>query len=784
MQIGNFLQYDNIDALGNTLTYSDPCKFNAKFKGSNCFYSNTTANYITLGNKANFSDVTAIEVDLMFSQLQLGSTNYIFTNIINGLGFCFATSSSTGETYANAYLSSTKQWRFTLPVLTINTHYKIRVELLNNVCNLYIDDQICSSTTSTYTSSLLDIVYIGNNSAKKWPLHNTSIWNFRCYNANGDLVHHYPMSEGMGKIIYDTVGDKHGVIINAGNIYTVVWSKFQDDYHYNLTEGYISIDGDDIDRFSKTLKIPLKDASSVLVAKDSYQAGINNYTVMAEAEGGGWTTYDSSTVTLVKDNTNGNYIKVQVTNGTVSTLKTLNNCTLMNEFNGSLPTTFTSPNLPASYNNFINVNPQIPVQYNLKCKVRCNVHTYDGVDQDTLSFRFYMLHGGTNSFTANMNPPNDGEWHDIDITGSVNPNGAYISAGTGRQFCYLQIRNVTANVSVNIDLDIKDIELYRISNCTYHPPILNGHNGAETLLDFTQQGSTNVAEIQKPILANYRYGLIQSTDRSMGANGSMRANGWEGAMAAASQTARTTITNGVWAVIYNPVSVGNTTCGYIDNYELTAEELAMMGLSSTGVKANAVQFTSGTNSIIGSAIQNCGLYYRIQYSTLLGYNSSNVLINKSIYNQQYNVHFTGWMKRLTEYPVTNCCLGLTYCYITAIDNTDFTDIVNADNNWHYVDIMLPLNTCVHQNGSNNKLFGITCSPTGYTSYINPDTGVAYTAAEATHRPCLALADVKIVIEPAEVYNKDGSNFKLYNLNINQWSEPQYKRIENQINFKL
>ena len=58
--------------------------------------------------------------------------------------------------------------------------------------------------------------------------------------------------------------------------------------------------------FSKTLKIPLKDASSVLVAKDSYQAGINNYTVMEE--GKGWDTYTSSTVTLVKDNTNGNYI--------------------------------------------------------------------------------------------------------------------------------------------------------------------------------------------------------------------------------------------------------------------------------------------------------------------------------------------------------------------------------------------------------------------------------------------------------------------------------------------
>ena len=80
MQIGNFLQYDNVDALGNTLTYSDPCKFNAKFKGSNCFYSNTTANYITLGNKSDFSDVTTIEVDLMFSALQLGSTNFIFSS--------------------------------------------------------------------------------------------------------------------------------------------------------------------------------------------------------------------------------------------------------------------------------------------------------------------------------------------------------------------------------------------------------------------------------------------------------------------------------------------------------------------------------------------------------------------------------------------------------------------------------------------------------------------------------------------------------------------------------
>lgn len=788
MQIGNFLQYDNVDALGNVLTYSEPCKFNAKFKGSNCFYSNTTANYITLGNKADFSDVVAVEFSAIFYSITAVCT--LFSNIINNVSqFWRATNSSrfiVDTPYSNISYS------FVCPFdITNGEKVDIKLSVENDVPYLWVNGTSIDRTQATHSGTWDDIAYIGtrkkNGSISSGStLRDTSIWNFRCYNANGDLVHHYPMSEGMGKIIYDTVGDKHGIIVNAGNLYSVVWSKTQDYYHYNLTNGYISIDGDDCNRFTNTLKIPLKDPENVLLYKDNYNSDIANIT---RYNG----TPSAYTYTIKSDTDGSKYINFAVNEGSVSqTYNMMFSYTFCTDFNGQrYNSSISSPNLSSNLNYWRNVNPNKETTYTLKIKVRCNSHSINEVTKSAIySINLLAMYPAPQFPNQRIyNLPTDGEWHEYSWTAATGTSTSTYSTNLATSVNALLIQiyhssNLSTTDTFSLDIDFKDIEFYRNSNNTYHPPILNGHNGAETLLDFTQQGSTNVAEIQKPILANYRCGLIQSTDRSMGANGSMRANGWEGAMAAASQTARTTITNGVWAVIYNPVSVGNTTCGYIDNYELTAEELSMMGLSSTGVKANAVQFTSGTNSIIGSAIQNCGLYYRIQYSTLLGYNSSNVLINKSIYNQQYNVHFTGWMKRLTEYPVTNCYLGLTYCYITAIDHTGFTDIVNADNNWHYVDIMLPLNTCVHQTGTNNKTFGITCSPTGYTSYINPDTGVAYTAAEATHRPCLALADVKIVIEPAEVYNKDGTNFKLYNLNINQWSEPQYKRIENQTNFKL
>lgn len=780
MQMGNYIEYLDTDAAGNILDTSNklPCKYNAKAIQSNCFHSDTTKNYIAIGNRDDFSDVTTVEMTVMFDDISFTQTTYFFSNLLKpNVGFCHYWIQR--NMFGLFEGSNGVRYLWTTPFnIEANTPYHLRLSYNGTTYTLTVNGQTCSVSQETEVVVDIDnIVRIGTRDyTSNYSLRNASIWNFRCYNSDNELVHHYPLSEGMGKIVYDTVGGKHGVIINAGNLYSVVWAKFQDDYHYNLTNGYISVDGDDIDRFSKTLKIPLKDASSVLVAKDSYQAGINNYTIMAEGEG--WDNYTSSTVTLVNDRTNGNYVKVQVADGLISTTKTLNNCTLMTEFNGSLPTTFTSPNLPASYNNFINVNPQIPVQYNFKCKVRCNAHTYDGVDQGTLSFRFYMLHGGTNSFTVNMNPPTDGEWHDIDVTSSVNPDGMYAFANTGRYFCYMQIRNVTANGFVNIDLDIKDIELYRTSNYTYHPPILNGHNGAETRFDFSQ-GISDVAEVKNDLLYNYRPGLIETTDESLGANGSMRSNGWSGAMGSSAAV----IANGLWAVFYDPT--GNSRVGYIDNYALTDDELAMMGLSSKGVAAQAVQLCCGTSTLENASTNNVGLYYRVNLSTLMGqYLFPNVL------GWSYKVHFTGWIKKLCEYDLVCLAIGTGYQACLDADGNHLIPTGSTlldDGQFHYVDKLLSFYAPNYQNSATSTgshIIGIHVRPTGYTSFINPDTGAAYTTTEAVHRPAVALAKVKMTMEPQEVYFKDGTSFKLMNFNNSNLSKYQSQRQNNQTAFNL
>lgn len=775
MQIGKFIQYSNTDALGNSLTYNNPCKYSAKAIQSNCFHSDTTKNYIAIGNRDDFSDVTTVEMTVMFDNISFTQTTYFFSNLLKpNVGF------GRYYTYKNKFGlfegSSGARYIWTTPFnIEANTPYHLRLSYDGTAYTLTVNGQACYREKGTEVIVDIDnIVRIGTRDyTSNYGLRNASIWNFRCYNSNNELVHHYPLSEGMGKIAYDTIGGKHGVIINAGNLYSVVWAKFQNDYHYNLTNGYVSIDGDDIDRFSKTLKIPLKDASSVLVAKDSYQAGINNYTVMAE--GAGWTTYDSSTVTLIKDNTNGNYIKVQVVNGTVSSTRTLNNCQLMTEFNGSFPTTFTSPNLPASYNNFINVNPQIPVQYNLKCKVRCNTYTYDGIDQGTVSIQYFMLNGSVNSLAAAIDVPTDGEWHDIAINRVINSNCAY-EFHTGRLFCYLRFRNVTANVSVNIDLDIKDIELYRTSNCTYHPPILNGHNGAETKFDFSQ-GVSDVSEVRNDLLYAYRPNLITTSDESLGANGSMRSNGWSGAMDTI--TSAGNITNGLWTIYYN--KTGNANNGYIDNYTLTDDELAMMGLSSKGVAAQAIQFTS-IGSILSNSTQNVTLYYRVNLSTLFG-----KLVFPNVLGWSYKVHFTGWVKKLVEYNA-NLQLATAYQNVlqsggqVLIPESEFTD-----NEFHYIDKTLSFYYPNNQNSATSTashLIGLGAYPSGYTSFTNPDTGAAYTATEANHRPTLALAKVKITFEPQEVYFKDGKGFKLMNFNNMALSRYQTTRQNNQTTFNL
>lgn len=769
MQIGNYIEYLDTDAAGNILNTSNklPCKYNAKAIQSNCFYLNTQLDfgaYNVLGDvhlvsfwHKCYSDTFTANRAFCINLFPLANTTEYFN-----YWYCGSNDNPTVLTIGNKRVTFSHDY-----ARDYDWHF---VEIGWTGSNPLSPDSIVCKIDGVQVTYISETTVndIGNVYTSQFAQSNSDICNISMYDGNNALIHHYPCAEGWGRILYDTVGNVHATTRSNAN--TTIWSHTQDFYHYNLTNGYISVDGDDIDRFSKTLKIPLKDASSVLVAKDSYQAGINNYTVMAEGEG--WDNYTSSTVTLVKDSTNGNYVKVQVADGVISTTKTLNNCILMTEFNGLLPTTFTSPNLPASYNNFINVNPQIPVQYNFKCKVRCNAHTYGGVDQGTLRFRFYMLHGGTNSFTVNMNPPTDGEWHDIDVTGPVNSDGIYAFANIGRHFCYMQIRNVTANVSVNIDLDIKDIELYRTSNCTYHPPVLNGHNGAETRFDFSQ-GISDIAEVKNDLLYNYRPGLLETTDESLGANGSMRSNGWSGAMGSSA----TVLTNGLWSVYYDPT--GNSRVGYIDNYTLTDDELAMMGLSSKGVAAQAVQLCCGTSNLENSATTGVALYYRVNLSTLMGqYLFPNVL------GWSYKVHFTGWIKKLCEYDLAYLAIGTGYQSCLDADGNHLIptgSTLLADGQFHYVDKLLSFYAPNYQNSASH-LIGIYVQPTGYSSFINPDTGAAYTITEAVHRPAVALAKVKITLEPQEVYFKDGTSFKLMNFNNSNLSKYQSQRQNNQTTF--
>lgn len=781
MQIGNYIEYLDTDAAGNILDTSNklPCKYNAKAVQSNCFHSDTTKNYIAIGNRDDFSDVTTVEMTVMFDDISFTQTTYFFSNLLKpNIGF--------GHYWNQRNIfclfgdENSKRYLWTTPFnIEANIPYHLRLSYAGTTFTLTINGQTCSVLQETEAVATIDnIVRIGTRDyTSSYGLRNASIWNFRCYNSNNELVHHYPLSEGMGKIVYDTVGGKHGVIINAGNLYSVVWAKFQDDYHYNLTNGYISVDGDDCNRFLNTLKVPLKDTSEVLIMKDSWNGGINNY-----AKYGDSTT---ATCSLKSDTDGSRYFNADVTPQISEQLPYIFRHTLCTEFNGTkYSSTFTSPNLPTCNNYWNTKNPVVEVTYKFKFKYRVNVYKKNDEAVSTLpNLRFLVSYGNENDLIGQFdenNIPVDGTWKEDERTITIGPDSTSYSSSLATAINALLVvasdNTLTADDTVSLNFDLKDIRLYRTSNCTYHPPILNGHNGAETSFDFSQ-GISDVAEVKNDLLYNYRPCLIETTDESLGANGSMRPNGWSGAMGSSAAM----IANGLWSVYYDPTD--NSRVGYIDNYTLTEDELAMMGLSSKGVAAQAVQLCCGISNLENNNTTGVGLYYRVNLSTLMGrYLFPNVL------GWSYKVHFTGWIKKLCEYDLAYLAIGTGYQACLDADGNHLIptgSTLLADGQFHYVDKLLSFYAPNYQNSATSTgshLIGIYVQPTRYSSFINPDTGAVYTTTEAVHRPAVALAKVKITLEPQELYFKDGTSFKLMNFNNSNLSKYQSQRQNNQIAF--
>lgn len=777
MQIGNYVQYSNVDALGSNLTYNGPCKYSAKAIQSNCFYLNTQLDfgaYNVLGDVHLISfwfkaTSTTFNSERVYAYNLFPNTS--FTEYFNYWYIAASSASHNSTVFIGkraVYFSIDKlydyDWHF------IEFGWIGEDPLLPDSIIFKID-----GIQVTYTAESTSAKNLSNSHPPMFNICNADICNISMYDGNGTLIHHYPCAEGCGRILYDTVGNVHATTRSNSN--TTIWSHTQDFYHYNLINGYISIDGDDCNRFLNTLKVPLKDTSEVLIMKDNWDSGINNY-----SKYGAGTT---ATCSLKSDTDGSKYFNANVAAQTSAEIPYLFRYTLCTEFNGiKYSSSISSPYLHANYNYWNTKNPVVEVTYKFKFKYRINSYVKNDESKTNLPlFRGFISYGNTNDVLGWVNLTNlnvDATWKEYETTFKVGADSATYSSSLATTINAFLLTmgdsTLTADDTISLDFDLKDIRLYRISNCTYHPPILNGHNGAETKFNFSQ-GVSDVAEVRNDLLYAYRPGLMETADESLGANGSMRANGWSGAMDTI--TSAGSIANGLWAIYYN--KTGNANNGYIDNYTLTDEELDKMGLSSAGVAAQAVQFTS-IGSIISSATQNVTLYYRVNLSNLFG-----KLVFPNVLGWSYRVHFTGWVKKLVEYNA-NLQLATGYQSVlqpggqVLIPESEFTD-----NEFHYIDKTLSFYYPNYQNSATSTAthyIGLGAYPSGYTSFINPDTGVAYTATEAYHKPTLALAKVKITFEPQEVYFKDGKGFKLMNFNNNSLSRYQSKRQNNQTTFNL
>lgn len=550
------IKYSNTDCLGNELTYSTPASHQIKLSESNCltFNANNT-NYVYFGKGQDlFHDTTKV-VFKWLSPSSITSNRTLFTGLTKvfnentGLAQLIYKISTDTPIFQIGYINSSPSATTNYSTGTLySANYTVSP---NTIYEISVDLSDPSNPILIINGETLTVTATTNSTAYYWPYHSIgiqlgayrpepgrveamsaaqgSMWNIRLYDENDNLVHHYPLSEGYGINIYDTVGDVHGYL-STPNMETSWMSVRQDDYHYNLENGFYRIEADKdkivgvgkqydtsasihgnlINRYQKYIRIPkqnLLDGNKILIMRSCFDDRCKT-TTYHTPKNLNTTDVSAAEITKIIDTVDGStYVNVVIPeHKSTAVMERYVTCGI-----------HLLPGFEALGAQAYNVlYPQPAGEYVAKFKVRLNSYKLTGEEATPYYCSLGIFSLGNNEAVQMLYSGSaliKGEWievtansYDLSNNKKSTHNLSYRTPWFGLRGCVnhstlgttTHVPNGTEGISA--DYDIKDVKIYKVGNYNYYEPIENGYNQTENKIVIDKDN--NIAELNN-VVASY-----------------------------------------------------------------------------------------------------------------------------------------------------------------------------------------------------------------------------------------------------------------------------------------
>lgn len=537
------IKYSNTDCLGNELTYSTPASHQLTMTESNCLtFTGNTTNYIYFGDSDEFTDVVKVKLTWLTQTTSWTPDICFFTGLLGCINNsshnrCIFNYSMGNKRFVFGFGPNLYDFSFTC---TLNTQYDIEVAFkdTDSTPTLIVNGESITNTATRSWSGTqaTDYHMIGLHTQTATTgttsVQNAcrgSLWNIRLYDSNDNLIHHYPLSEGYGNIIYDTVGDVHGYL-SSPNLEINWMNTRQNDYHYNLENGFYRIEADKdkivgvgkqydtstsihgnlINRYQKYIRIPkqnLLDGNKILIMRSCFDDRCKT-TTYHTPKNLNTTDVSAAEITKIIDTVDGStYVNVVIPeHKSTAVMERYVTCGI-----------HLLPGFEALGSQAYNVlYPQPANEYVAKFKVRLNSYKLAGEEATPYYCSLGIFSLGNNEAVQMLYSGSaliKGEWievtansYDLSNNKKSTHNLSYRTPWFGLRGCVnhstlgtiTHVPNGTEGISA--DYDIKDVKIYKVGNYNYYEPIENGYNQTENKIVIDKDN--NIAELNN-VVASY-----------------------------------------------------------------------------------------------------------------------------------------------------------------------------------------------------------------------------------------------------------------------------------------
>ncbi|MDA8792137.1 carbohydrate binding domain-containing protein [Bacteriovoracaceae bacterium] len=227
----------SVDILGNTLQYSSRVKYDFNLVNSNALTFDGVDDYVqlsdALGSPASYSvsfkfKTNTSSANIIFSANDGGSDG--FSALVRATGEVGIKHNSSNHSTSGTYNDNTwyqfeASWDGSNIVMTVLDTDGNEIEEVT-VAESSSLNITTSSRLGEYSASTPIYPYLG------------SLVNFKL-TIDGDTHYQYPLAEGSGSTIFDISGNEfHGTLTNF--TLSNAWGTTQNNYHYNLKNGFTS----------------------------------------------------------------------------------------------------------------------------------------------------------------------------------------------------------------------------------------------------------------------------------------------------------------------------------------------------------------------------------------------------------------------------------------------------------------------------------------------------------------------------------------------------------------